>query len=135
MRTPRKILSVTSAFLVLAAVSVSAQQASVAQGDVKSLAGKWVGWGTPTSGSNIPIEVDIQPDGSYTSRMGATIGRGSIKAEAGHLVAEGHLSGSGSAARGVGKSQLTVATRDGKQILTGSGRDNEGPYDFQLTKQ
>ena len=36
---------------------------------------------------------------------------------------------------GTGKSELTVTSKDGKQIISGTGRDSGGPYNFQLTKQ
>jgi len=51
-------------------------------------------------------------------------------------MAEGNLiSGTGTAAAGTGKSELTVTSKDGKQIISGTGRDSGGPYNFQLTKQ
>ena len=134
MRTARRILVLTLMFVVFAAAYVAAQQAAPGQ-DVKSLAGKWVGWGTPTSGSNFPVEVDVQPDGSYTSMMGSTMGKGTIKMEGGKLMAEGHITGSGSPAAGVGRSQLTLTSKEGKQKISGAGRDDRGPYNYELTKQ
>ena len=134
MRTARTMLVLTVMFVVSAAAYVSAQQAAPGQ-DVKSLAGKWVGWGTPTSGSNFPVEVEVQPDGSYTSMMGSTIGQGTIKMEGGKLMAEGHITGSAAPAAGVGRSQLTLTSKDGKQMITGTGRDDRGPYNYRLTKQ
>jgi len=117
-------------FIMLAAVCVSAQQ------DVKSLAGKWVGWVSPTRGSNVPLQVDLKPDGSYTSTWGSTMGKGTVKMEGGKLVAEGQLvQGTGAAAAGTGKSEVTLTSKDGKQVISGAGRDQDGPYNFQLTKQ
>ena len=99
MQTAKRILALTLMFVVVAAVSVSAQQAApAAPKDVKSLAGKWRGSAVPASGSGFPVEVVIQPDGSYTSMMGATSGRGTIKMEGGKFTAEGHLSGPAGAA-------------------------------------
>jgi len=132
MRTARRTLgfTVTLMFVVFAAAYVSAQQ------DVKSLAGKWVGIASPTSGSNIPLEVEVKPDGSYMSKWGTTMGKGVIKMDGGKFTAEGNLiSGTGTAAAGTGKSELTVTSKDGKQIISGTGRDSGGPYNFQLTKQ
>jgi hypothetical protein len=121
--------------VVFAAPSVSAQQALPAQ-DVKSLAGKWVGWLTPTSGGNVPLQVQVAPDGSYTSTIGATIGKGTIQVEGGKLMAEGQLvTGSRTAEAGVGRAQLSLSNKDGRQMITGTGRDEQGPYNFQLTKQ
>ena len=131
----KAILLLTLMFVVFAAPSVSAQQALPAQ-DVKSLAGKWVGWQTPTSGGNVPLQVQVAPDGSYTSTIGATIGKGTIQMECGKLMAEGQLiTGSRTAEAGVGRSQLNLSSKDGKQMITGTGRDDQGPYNFQLTKQ
>lgn len=133
MRAAKMVLAL-SMFVVFAPGYVSAQQASPGQQDLQSLAGKWVGWGTPTSGSNFPVEVEVQPDGSYTSMMGSTMGRGTITKEGGKLVAEGHLSGAGSAAAGARKSEIMVTSKDGKQMISGTGRDERGPFNYRLTK-
>ena len=134
MRTARTMLGFTLMFVALVAGSVSAQQAMVGQ-DVKSLAGKWIGGGTPTSGTAFPVEIEVQPDGSYTSQMRSTIGNGVIKQDGGKLVAEGHITGSGAPAAGAGKAELTVSSKDGKQMISGEGRDQDGPYNFRLTRQ
>jgi hypothetical protein len=33
------------------------------------------------------------------------------------------------------KSQLTVATRGGKQVISGQGRNDAGPFDYELTRE
>lgn len=115
-----------------AAAGVWAQQALPSQ-DVKSLAGKWVGRMAP---SNQVMEVQIQPDGSYTSLRGTTTGQGTITMDGGKLMADGHLiTGPNVTTAGPEKAQLTLSSKAGKQVLSGTGRDNEGPYSFQLTKQ
>jgi hypothetical protein len=135
-RTRRISLLVALIFVAVGTTFVSAQQASVAQPEVKSLAGKWVGWGTPPSGgNNIPMQVEIRPDGTYTSTIEARIGTGTIKSEGGKLLAEGHLSGGGSASAGTGKSELSVISKDGKQMIEGAGRNDRGPFNYRLTKQ
>ena len=63
------------------------------------------------------------------------MGQGTIKEEGGKLVAEGHLTGAGAAAAGTGRSVLTITAKDGKQMIEGTGRDQEGPYNFRLTRQ
>jgi hypothetical protein len=103
--------------------------------EIQKLAGKWRGWGTGTSGSAFPIELQIQPDGTYVSMMGATSGKGVIKANGGKLMTEGHLSGPTGAAGAMDKSQLTVATRGGKQVISGQGRNDAGPFDYELTRE
>jgi hypothetical protein len=80
----------------------------------KSLAGKWTGYASPTSGSNVALEVDVKPDGSYTTKWGSTMGKGVIRKDGDTLTAEGDLiTGTGTAAAGVGKSELTVTSKDG----------------------
>ena len=130
MRTARRILGFTLMFVLFAAAFVSAQ-------DVKSLAGKWVGMASPTSGSNVPLEVEVKPDGTYTTRWKDTSGKGVIKKEGDKLIAEGSLvSGGSTAIAGVGRAELTVTEKDGKpQKISGIGRDQQGPYNFTLTKQ
>jgi hypothetical protein len=133
VKIARRILGSTLMFVVFAVAYASAQQATV---DVKSLAGKWAGFASPTRGSNVPLQVEVKPDGSYTSKWGSSAGKGVIKMDGGKLVAEGNLiSGTGTAAAGVGKSELTVTSKDGKQLISGTGRDKDGPYNFELTKQ
>ena len=45
------------------------------------------------------------------------------------------LYGTGTTTAGMGRAELTVTSKGGKQVITGPGRDNDGPYNFQLTKQ
>jgi hypothetical protein len=133
MRTTRPILVVTAVMLV--AFAAAAYVPAQAQ-DLQSLAGKWRGFASPTRGSNVPLEVDLQPDGTYTSMWGSAIGKGVVKNENGKLVAEGQIvNGATAVVAGTGRSELTLTTKDGKQMITGAGRDNDGPYNFQLTKQ
>lgn len=135
-RTGRLIFIVALIFVSVGATLVSAQQASVAQPEVKDLAGKWVGWGTlPSGGTNLPIQVEVQPDGTYTSSIEARMGNGTIKNEGGKLYAEGHLTGGGSATAGASKSEISVINKDGKQIIEGAGRNDRGPFNYRLTKQ
>ena len=134
MRTARTILGFTLMFVVFAAAYVSAQQATPA--DIKSLAGKWAGIASPTRGSNVPLEVDVKPDGTYASKWGGKDGTGTIRMEGGKLMADGHLLyGTGATTAGTGRAELTLTTKDGKQMMSGTGRDNDGPYNFQVTKQ
>lgn len=126
------ILVLALMVVAFAAAGVWAQQALPAQ-DVKSLAGKWVGRMTP---SNQVLEIQIQPDGSYTSVRGTTTGQGTITMDGGRLMADGHLvTGPNVTTAGPEKTQLTLSSKGGKQVISGTGRDNAGPYAFQLTKQ
>ena len=138
MQTAKRILALTLMIVVCGAVYAWAQQAPAptpAVKDIQSLAGKWTGWGTPPSGSAFPVEVRINPDGSYTSMMGATSGNGTVKVIDGKITTEGHLSGPAGVAAGTGRSQATLATKGGKQVLSGAGRNDAGPFNYELTKE
>jgi hypothetical protein len=101
--------------------------------DPKTLAGKWEGYARPTSGPAVPIELDVRPDGTYVSRMGATSGTGTFRVMNGTLVTEGHLSGAAFA--DAGKSTAVVRDRNGRLVLSGNGRNDAGPYSYELTKR
>ena len=136
MQAAKKILTFTLMFVVCGAIYAWAQQAPTqAVKDIQSLAGKWTGWATPASGSAFPIEVHINPDGTYTSLMGAASGTGSFKVVDGKVMADGHLSGPKGAAAGTGMSQATIATKGDKQVLTGAGHNDAGPFNYELIKQ
>ena len=131
----RVIVVLALTLVVFAAPYVWAQQASPSQ-EVASLTGKWVGAMTATAGSSTPVTVEVKPDGSYSSMIGSSQGQGTIKQERGKLIATGHLiTGGGAASGGDARSQLTLGTKDGKQTMTGAGRDNYGAFNFVLTKQ
>jgi hypothetical protein len=145
MRTVKRILGLTLMIVVCAAVYASAQQApppaqqaptpapTPAVQDIKSLAGKYTGWGTPASGSAFPIEVQIKPDGSYTvMSAGATSGQGNLKVVDGKITTEGYLGG-GDPTKGA--SQASVSTKGGKTMISGQGRNDRGPFNYELTKQ
>src|SRR5438552_12153818 len=124
----KNILALTLMLIVAAAVHVSAQAVT----DVKALAGKWKGWGTGSSGSGFPIEVQINPDGTYTSMMDTGRGTGTFKVADGKITTSGHLSGPNPTDTAA---NVTLATKGGKQMLTGQGRSDRGPYSFELTRE
>jgi len=133
MKTTTTVISLLAFMVVaVAAAGAWAQQALPSQ-DVGSLVGKWVGRIAP---SNQVLVVQIQPDGSYTSTSGTTTGQGTIKMVGGRLMADGNLvTGPNVTTAGPEKAELTLSSKAGKQVISGTGRDNEGPYSFQLTKQ
>jgi hypothetical protein len=76
----KRVLAFALMLVVFMAVTVLAQQV-LPMPELQKLAGKWSGWGTSTSGSAFPIEVQIQPDGicstwttTYVSQMESTAG-------------------------------------------------------------
>lgn len=80
-----------------------------------------------------PVQVTVNPDGTYTSRTGASSGTGTFQVVDGRVVTQGHLSGS---AFGAGRrSVVRIVERRGQPVLSGEGRSDEGPYSFELTKR
>jgi hypothetical protein len=141
MRTAKRILVLTLMIVVCGAVYAPAQQAPApapaqqptpAVKDIQSLAGKYTGWATPASGSAFPIEVVIGPDGSYTSMSGATTGKGKLKLAGDKITAEGQTGGGDPV---VGISQASVTSKGGKTVISGAGRNDRGPFNYELTKQ
>jgi hypothetical protein len=80
-----------SAVAGTAAVRAQMAAPTAAQLDITVLAGKWDGWWI--GGDSFPLEVTINADGTYVSRVGADSGWGTFRVENGVIVAEGHLSG------------------------------------------
>jgi hypothetical protein len=144
MRMVKRILALTLMIVVCTAVVASAQQQqpapaappaatpSPAVKDIQSLAGKYTGWGTPASGSAFPIEVVINPDGSYTTMSGANTGKGKLKLNGDKITTEGQTGGADPV---VGMSQASVTTKGGKTVISGAGRNDRGPFNYELTKQ
>jgi hypothetical protein len=101
--------------------------------DVASLAGRWDGWMKGTGGTSAPVQVTVNPDGTYSSTIGASSGNGTFEVVNGQVRTQGHLSGS---AFGAGRqSVVTLAERGGRPVMVGEGRDDRGPYSFELMKR
>jgi hypothetical protein len=134
MGMTKRILVLALMIVVGAATYAVAQQPqpSEAVKDIQSLAGRWTGWATPPSGSAFPIEVFINPDGTYSSMMAARTGTGTFKVDQGKITTTGHISGP---TVGDTWSQVTHSTQGGRQVLTGAGRSEAGPFNYELTKQ
>src|SRR5262245_58910074 len=103
--------------VVFAAAYVSAQQATP---DVQSLAGKWAGGASPTKGSNVPLQVDLKPEGSYTSTWGSRMGQSTVNME-GRKLERQIVNGTGAAAAGFGKSETTLTSKGGKHVVSSVG--------------
>jgi hypothetical protein len=101
--------------------------------DVKSLAGNWDGWMKGATGGSAPVQVTVNPDGTYTSKMGASSGSGTFQVVDGKVLTKGHLSGS--AFGSDRQSVVTVVDRGGRPVITGEGRNDAGPYSFELTRR
>jgi hypothetical protein len=109
-----------------------APAAAVAATDVNTLAGKWRGWYTGSSGASVPLEVDVKPDGTYTSRIGSAAGTGTFKVAGGKILASGHLLGP--EAPFDRTAAATLMERNGRSVVKGEGKTDRGPYSFEMTK-
>jgi hypothetical protein len=98
---------------------------------VDALAGTWQGFANQ-AGVSLPVTVNVRPDGSYTSSIGAATGSGTLRVVQGNIVTTGHLSGPA-----FGSERQTTARlvdQDGRRMLVGDGRDDRGPFSYQLQK-
>jgi hypothetical protein len=113
--------------------TAASPSAMTAPTSLSSLTGTWDGWGRDGGGTGFPIQVVINPDGAYASRVGASAGTGTFVIVDGNIVTRGHLSG---AALGTSRQSIVlVMDRNGRRVLVGDGRNDAGPYSFELTKR
>jgi hypothetical protein len=114
--------------------SKTATQPSAAPAPVTmaSLAGHWQGYVT-SAGNSSPMDVQVNPDGTFVSRLGAFTGTGSIEITGGTIYTVGQMSGP---TQGPGKSEVKLTQKDGKPRLTGDGENEDGsPYSFRIDKR
>lgn len=103
--------------------------------DVKSLSGKWLGFATGTAaGAPNPMELVINPDGTWTSRTGAQLQNGTVSISDGKIT---FLRGgaSGASTTVFQSSTAVLQERGGKRVLVGQGRSDYGPYTYEFTEQ
>ena len=100
---------------------------------VQTLVGRWDGWMKGATGVTAPVQVVVNPDGTYTSQVGASSGGGTFQVVDGRVVTRGHLSGSAFGSER--QSVVTVVERGGRPTITGEGRNDAGPYSYELTKR
>jgi hypothetical protein len=138
MMCARKVSTCLFAALVVlvAGACASSSQTSpaasaVTQPDVAMLAGSWQGFAKGTGGS-MPVTVKVLPDGTYASTIGASSGNGTFSIQNGSIVTMGHLSGSAFGSEGRGTA--TLQQKKGRLTLLGEGRNDRGPYSYELVK-
>ena len=108
---------------------------SIAVSDVKSLSGNWLGFATGTAaGAPNPIELTINPDGTWTSRMGAQVQNGVVRLKDGKVSFE-RGTASGPSTTVLQASTAVLQNRGGKRVLVGQGRSDYGPYSYEFTEQ
>ena len=101
--------------------------------EIGKLVGRWDGWMKGASGNSAPVQVMVNPDGTYTSQMGASSGSGTFQVVDGKILTKGHLSGSAFGADR--QSVVTVVEKGGRPVITGEGRNDVGPYSYELSKR
>ena len=108
---------------------------TVAAKDVSSLAGKWTGWIRSTGSGSTPATFELTPGGDYVTRVEGFNTQGKAQLKDGALI----LTGTGGTGRlGVSGRTSTASIIErpgGVLVMTGSGRDDIGPFDFEFTKQ
>jgi hypothetical protein len=107
----------------------------VAVKDLSSVAGKWTGWIRTTGSGSLPATFELTPGGDYTTRTEGYSTQGKAQVKDGGLVLVG-TSGTGRLGVSGRTSTASLVERAGGiQVLTGSGRDDIGPFEFEFTKQ
>ena len=107
----------------------------VALKDLSSLAGKWTGWIRTTWSGSIPATFELMPGGDYTTSTEGFNTRGKAEIKGGALVLVG-TGGTGRLGVSARSSTASVVERaGGVLVLTGSGRDDIGPFEFEFVKQ
>jgi hypothetical protein len=102
---------------------------------VASLSGNWLGYATGTAaGSPNPVELTINPDGTWTSRTGAQVQNGTVTINAGKITFTRRGASAGSATV-FSSSTAVLQERGGKRVLVGQGRSDYGPFTYEFTEQ
>ena len=131
-----RVASLIALILTLATGCASAPSATTIQvSDVKSLSGRWLGYATGTgAGAPNPIELVINPDATYTSRIGAQLQHGTVNVSDGKVsfARQGASAGSSTV---FASSTAVLQERGGKRVLVGQGRSDYGPYSYEFTEQ
>jgi hypothetical protein len=109
-----------------------APAAAVRATDVNALAGKWHGWYMGTSGGAQPLQVDVRPDGTYTSRIGTLTGTGTFQVSEGKILTSGELLGPQAPFERA--AVATLMDRKGRPVIRGEGKTTRGPYTFEIVK-
>jgi hypothetical protein len=116
--------------------ATSTASTTAAISDVKSLNGTWIGFQTGrSSGARQPLTIVIS-DGTYTARFGpASTSTGTVTVTDGKITI---IRTGGSGATGSTLSATSTAVieqRNGRRVLVGQGRNDLGPFSYELTEQ
>ena len=123
------------ALTVTGCASSGAPATPVAVKDFSVLAGKWNGWIRTTGSGARPATFEMTPGGDYTTKTEGFATQGKAQVKDGTVVLMG-TSGSGQLGLSERTSTASLAERaNGVLVLTGSGRDTIGPFEFEFVKQ
>ncbi len=124
------------ALVIAVAGCASAPSGSAPQVEsVASLSGKWLGYATGTAaGAPNPVELTINPDGTWNSRTGAQLQNGTVTINAGKINFT-RQGASGDSATVFSSSTAILQERGGKRVLVGQGRSDYGPFTYEFTEQ
>jgi hypothetical protein len=110
--------------------------ATPAISDVKLLNGTWIGSQTGRSfGARQPLTIVIS-DGTYAASFGAGFSStGTVTVTDGKItiVRTGGSGGGGSTL--IAASTAVIEERNGRRVLVGQGRNDLGPFSYELTEQ
>ena len=126
------VLVALSAIAWMAGPAKPQTTASSTTVEVSALVGTWDGWWI--GGQSYPVEVTVNADGTYVSRVGTDSGSGTFRVVNDVIHTEGHLTG-GNAPLSDRTATATLVQKNGAMVLTGNGRTSAGPYSFTLTKR
>jgi hypothetical protein len=126
-------------FILLSAIVVgcasAAPEGAIRVSDVRSLSGKWLGYATGTAaGAPQPIELIINPDGTYVSRIGGQVQSGRISVSSGK-VSFVRDAASATSTTVIAASTAILQERGGRRVLVGQGRSDYGPYSYEFAEQ
>jgi hypothetical protein len=105
-------------------------------GDVRALNGTWTGFQTGRSfGARQPLTIVIS-DGTYVASFGkgfSSTGTVAVTDGKVEIVRTGGSGGGGATLTAT--STAIVEERDGRRVLVGHGRNDLGPFSYELTEQ
>ena len=121
--------------LILAGCTTAPAGRALQVDSVAALSGRWLGYATGTAaGAPNPMELTINPDGTWTSRTGAQFQNGTVTIN-GDKIAFTRQGASGGSGTVLSSSTAVLVDRDGKRVLVGQGRNEYGPYSYEFTEQ
>src|SRR5262245_54422165 len=104
--------------------------------DVRSVSGKWTGTMIDENNMGTPLEVFINPDGTYRMNFGITIASGTVTLQPNGQLAFTMTSATGLLGSASAASTAILYDRSGKRVLIGNGRVGlrQIPFSWEVTE-